>query len=282
MSLKFHVLFLAFALCLCPRENLKAQQLKIRERKIDALGGKAFAASISDSKLSLNQRERLIYQQIKEGNVPRFLRNFKEVTNTENGHSISFYVLPDYLAIGNDTDYCYFPMTPILAQRVANLMKCSLPTKKMVDLIYRNSEIKIVPQPIPPTEAMVTVPIFIAHNEMISAQLKEYSLLHQRSGLTAGHKKDVIISNKIFTEKTPKVVIFGWHQPNGKPIQPLYNRHTHTWADYSHGIRLIQKKVLVDGRTFKINKILADSTLSYLISDEGVITKASYPIFKAY
>ncbi len=190
--------------------------------------------------------------------------------------------MPDYFSIGNNEDFFYVPMTPILAQRVANFLKCNLPTKKMVNLIYKNASIKLQPLPITPTKAMVTVPVFIVHSNLIKTQLKPYLTEHNQSQLTAGHKKDVIISNKIYSEKMPKVVIYGWHKLNGTPIQPLYNKHQNTWADYSLGIRLINRKVFVNGKKSTINKVLATKKLNALLSDEGVIKKAIYPIFKSY
>ncbi|MFA6276727.1 MAG: hypothetical protein WC622_08255 [Pedobacter sp.] len=263
-------------------QNATAQELKLKTRKADALGAKAFVNTIIDSNLSLVDRENSIYKEIKSGNIPDFLRKLKKVSYTSKinnqEYSIDFFVLPDYVAIGSNDDYMYMPMTPILAQRVANLLKCTLPTRKMVDLIYQNASIKLEPQPIPPTKAMTTVPVFITHNELVKTQLTPYSIQHNNSELTAGNKKDVIISNKIYTEKTPKVVIYGWHKLDGKAIQPLYNKHTNTWADYSHGIRLIQNKVLVNGKKTTIAKILADPNLNHLLSDEGVIEKAYYPI----
>lgn len=263
-------------------QNVNAQELKLKARKADALDGKAFANTIIDSNLSLVDRENIIYKEIKNGNVPSFLRKLKKVSSISriNNHdySVDFFVLSDYIAIGSNEDYMYIPMTPILAQRVANLLKCTLPTRKMVDLIYQNAQIKLEPQPIPPTKAMTTVPVFITHNELVKTQLTPYLVQHNNSELTAGNKKDVIISTKIYSEKTPKVVIYGWHKLDGKAIQPLYNKHTNTWADYSHGIRLIQNKIWVNGKRTTIAKVLADPILNQLLSDEGVIEKAYYPI----
>ncbi|RZL32603.1 MAG: hypothetical protein EOP00_33765 [Pedobacter sp.] len=197
--------------------------------------------------------------------------------------SISYYVLPDYFCIGTDEDFFYVPMTPILAQKIADLAKCNLPTKRMVDQIYKNATIKLEPKPIPPTKAMTTVPVFIAHTEMVKMQLKDFELAHKNGSLTAGHKKDIIISNRIYGEKTPRVVIYGWHKLDGKPIQPIYNKHTNTWTDYSHGVRLVQKNVIINENDIEIRttlKKLLSGLKSYLISDEGKIEKPSYPATK--
>lgn len=266
---------------------LAAQHLKLPRRKADALSGKAFALSIADSSLSLVKREQLIYKEIKKGNVPDFLRALKKVSDTIEiaglgSTQISYHVLPDYFAIGSNADFFYIPMTPILAQKIAQVSKASLPTRKMVDRIYQTATIKLEPAPIPPTKAMTSVPAFIKHDEMVKAQLLASFKQHQSGELTAGNKKDIVISNKIYGEKTPRVVIYGWHKLDGKAIQPLYNKHINTWADYSHGVRLIQNKVFVNGKKTSLKQVLADPILYPLLSDEGVITKAYYPIFKAY
>ena len=267
--------------------KLNAQTLQLKQRKADAMTGSAFAKAISDSTITLKKRERQIYKEIKSGNVPDFLRSLQQVTDSKDWDlgidkvSVTYFVLPDYFCIGNNNDFFYIPMTPVLAQRIAKLTKTSLPTKRMVDQMYKNAKIKLVPQPISPSKLMTTVPIFIAHNDSIKLQLNPYILKHIASELTAGSKKDIIISNKIYGENTKRVVIYGWHKLDGKPIQPVYNKHTNNWADYSHGVRLIQNNVIVNnnGIDYKttIQKVLKSNTKNYLLSDEGLIAKPFYP-----
>ncbi|MES2419200.1 MAG: hypothetical protein V4541_13515 [Bacteroidota bacterium] len=267
---------------LCYSLTANAQELNLKMRAVNARGGNAFARSIADSSLTLEDRENRIYDELKSGNVPDFLRNLKKITQTikidQTTYTLAFFVLPDYLAIGSNDDYFYVPMTPILAQRVATLLKCMLPTRKMVDLIYQEASIKLEPLPIPPTKAMTTVPIFMVHNETLKNQILPYNARHRNGELTAGHKKDVVISNKIYSESTPKVVIYGWHKLDGKAIQPLYGKHTNTWADYSHGIRLVWQKIIVNGKQTTLKKVLAHPVLAQLLSDEGIIKQPYYPI----
>ena len=264
-------------------QSLTAQVLHLKPRKADALTGSAFAKSIADSSLTLAQREKIIFKEIKDGNVPNYLRKLTKITDTINWDvgvdkiSINYYVLPDYFCIGSDEDFFYIPMTPILAQKVADLTKCSLLTRKMVNKVYKNATIKLEPKPIPPTKAMTTVPVFIAHNQIIKTQLKDFDAQNKNSELTAGHKKDIIISNKIYGEKSARVVIYGWHKLDGKPIQPVYNKHTNTWADYSHGVRLISNIGYLNGKRIKLTDLLKDPVLHELLSDEGVIPIAKYP-----
>lgn len=260
----------------------QAQTLKIKDRKTTAIAKDDFVKLIADTSLTLADREDLILKEIKKGNIPDFLRKLSPIEHEliidGKKQRITFFTLPDYLAIGNNEAYFYMPTTPILAQKIAKLLNCSLPTKKMVDLIYVEAIIKLAPAPIPPTKAMTTVPIFEIHNNLVQQQLVPYVTLHNEGKLTAGNKKDLIISNRIYTEKAAKVVIYGWHQLNGKAIQPVYNKHTNTWADYSHGIRLIQNKVMLNGKKTTLQKILLDPNLHLLLSDEGVIAKPFYPI----
>lgn len=259
-----------------------AQKLNLKPRSANAMGGKEFALLLSDTSLSLEKREEIIFKEIKNGNVPQFLRKLKAIDDTitfaQKPITIRFFVWSDYLSVGSNDDFFYVPMTPILAQRIATLTKSILPTKKLVDLIYQNATIKLRPQPIAPSKAMTTLPVFVAHNDSVTTQLKPYIDSHNSGNLTAGNKKDIIISPKIYSETTAKVVIYGWHQLNGKAIQPVYNKHTNLWADYSHGVRLVQQLVLVNGKKQKIENLLKNPATAVYFSDEGVIAKPFYPV----
>jgi hypothetical protein len=263
--------------------SVNAQTLKIRDRKPDAITGSQFAASINDTALTLKQREKIIYKAIKKGNIPLFYRNLCKITDTATiagtATTITYFVLPNYIAIGSDADYFYCPMTPALAQRVANKLKCSLPTRKIADQIYRAATVKLSPLPIPPTPAMTTVPIFIKHNQMVRQQLDSLGSKYVPGSLVDGDKKNVIISNRIYNDTSDfHVVIYGWHKLSGKAIQPVYARHLNSWADYSHGIRLVQNTAWVNGKKTSIKKVLQSEHLHILLSDEGVIERPFYPV----
>lgn len=269
-------------ICLTITLGVLAQELKLKKRKPDALTGSQFSKLISDTNLNLSAREEMIWQEVKNGNIPMFLRKTKpieinKVINTKS-YQLIIYTIPDYLSIGIDTDYLYIPTTPMLAQRIANLTHTLLPTKSLVDEIYLQSTIKLEPQPIPPSKAMTTVPVFRAHHEMVLKQLQLLGNSYEQGSLTAGNKKDIIISNKIYGEPTPRVVIYGWHKPGGKAIQPVYNKHTNTWADYSHGVRLVSKIGYLNGKKVKLADLLKDPVLHELLSDEGMIREAKYPL----
>lgn len=247
-----------------------AQTLLLPDRPATARGGSEFANSLVN--LPLKEREEKIVAEIKAGNVPPFLRKLVPVIVTSGEDKATYHVLPDYLAVGTDDDYFLVPLTPHAAQEIADALDCILPTPKMVDDIYAAATVKLTPAPIPPTPAMTTVPVFIQHDEMVLKQRKE----QPRDGLVAGHKKDVVIA-KLILNAPGKVAIYGWHKPDGKPIQPLYAGHASSWADYSHGIRLVQRKMTVNEQPRRIEDVLADPKLAALLSHEGPLPQSRYP-----
>src|ERR1043166_2421040 len=200
--------------------------LQIPPRQPGAVSGSQFKDSILST--TREEREAAILAEIQNGNVPDFLRTLKPVTITETitsrTRTATFYVAPDYVSIGSDADYFRMPMTPMLAQRVAALANCSLPTRKMVNAIYKAATCKLAPSPILPGPQMITVPVFWDHNVIVQGQ-RDADSAPLRS-LVGGDKKDSVITPQLATFTTsPRVAIYGWHRLNGAPIQPLYLGH---------------------------------------------------------
>ena len=191
-------------------------------------------------------------------------------------HMLEYEVMPDYLAIGSDEDYCRIPMTPGTAQRLADLFGASLLTAKLSDHIWSVAEVK--PEPFfyrPVGNENELVKKFFEHNEQIERQLADAGWKHGQ--LVAGIKKDVIISSRI-SERPDRVVIYGWHRSDGSPIQPVYSGHIWWYVDYSHGIRLMNAQVLVDGRPVKVSDLLKDPVLFRIITnEENPVEMSFYP-----
>ncbi len=252
--------------------------LEIPSRQNDALSGSAFASTIQTMELA--RREAAILNEVIDGNIPPFLRDLVHVETREmiddTSYTLVFFVMPDYLSVGSNADNFRIPMTPILAQRIMDEMGGMLPTRKMVDLIWRESVVKLTPQPIPPSPAMVTVDVFREHDALVSVSRSEYVAEHPLGSLVSGHKKDVILSNRIASQPD-KVVIYGWHYPHGEAIQPLYSGHVNWYADYSHGIRVILNKALLNDSIVNLTDLLRDPMLYQLLSDEsGVMETTRY------
>jgi hypothetical protein len=167
-------------------------------------------------------------------------------------------------------------MSPMLATKIADLTGCTLPTRKMVNDIYAAATVKLSPSTIPPSSQMTTVPVFDQENTTVWGKRKAVIATHPLGELVGGDKKDVVISNMIYTTAN-RVVIYGWHTSVGNPIQPMTNVHADTYMDYSHGIRLIQNSVMYNGSPTTVKAILQSGTLNSLLSDEGSMTKPWYP-----
>jgi hypothetical protein len=210
------------------------------------------------------------------------MRQMKDVTVTFTGpdkkvHTGTFKVLPDYLAIGSNDDFIRVPMSPLTAQVIANNTGTILPTRKIVNDVYQNADKKLPFHPMDPNKQMESSDYYQRHNQFVED--KRIKVGAQNGQLIAGHKKDVVLTNLLDTDPG-KVAIFGWFDNNGKRIQPLSTIHGNTYADYSHGIRLVQGKMTVDGVERDVADVLHDKNLAGLISDEpgGIIKSTKYKL----
>ena len=89
-------------------------------------------------------------------------------------HSVIYEVMPDYLAVGSDEDFCRVPMNPYTAQRIATLFGASLVTSKLSDHIYANAELKLTPfNYVPVGNQNELVSRFVDHNAQIEKQMSE-------------------------------------------------------------------------------------------------------------
>jgi hypothetical protein len=212
-------------------------------------------------------RDSFALKEILSGNLPSFLKKFVPVhvsiVDSLTGKTIkaTYYAAPDYLSVGTDDDWARINITPMAAQQIADSFNCFLPTRKMADDIYKAAKIKL--EPVPMYAFRDSTPTMYHHHLIIEGQRKG------RSGLIAGIKKDVVISGEISRDTRPdRVAIYGWHQLDGKPIQPLYTGHINCWVDYSQGIRLVYRKIKVDGKWMDYTDVLKDKTLQRLLCDE--------------
>jgi hypothetical protein len=145
------------------------------------------------------------------------------------------------------------------AQFIADSLHCFLPTRKIVNDIYTEASVKL--QPVPLYAYRDSAITFWHHHLIIEGQRKG------KKGLIAGIKKDVVIIGKITGSN---VVIYGWHQQNGKPIQPLYG-HINWYVDYSHGIRLVYRRIKVNGRWMDYRDVLFHPVYKKLLTDEDLV-----------
>jgi hypothetical protein len=244
---------------------------RIPPRALKAPTGSEFAKYISA--MDPRRREQAILNQIVAGNIPEFLRHLVPVElkyEPANGKRLTatIFVLPEYLAIGSSSDFLRIPMNLETAAAVADRLGFVLPTKKIVDAIYKQSSFHFVPQPLPAGPQMRSTMYYEKHNEMIEKQARTLGI--PDGALVSGDKKDVVVTNRL-AARQGRIAIYGWQLSTGVPIQPLSTVHGACYADYSHGIRLISGTALVDGKPRSISDMLRDSSIAKVFSDEGTI-----------
>ena len=171
------------------------------------------------------------------------------------------------------------PLWPSTAQRVADRYGAMLPTKKLVDLIYRAADVKLTPRSIQPHDG-------IGRNDL--RMIADYDAMIDRAvagrgGLIANAKKDVI-TGRTPSEKAvgpdPRVTIYGWIQSNGTPVQSASWVHALTYLDASHGIRLVSRTAYRNGVPVPIEQLFADPATAPLLNETGTLTPTMlrYPV----
>jgi hypothetical protein len=242
------IVFVAAFLCSCSN-SLK---LPSRPEKNTLITGTEFYKQAVS--YNWKQRDSLFLHYFQQGAVPEFFFRFEKVQmiiqdSTGKQHRLEFFCAPDYLLIGTRQDWARVPLTPMTANLIAADLDCMLPTPKMVDQIYSQATIKL--EPVPMYAYRDSTITMWQHHLIIEGQRKN------RKGLIAGIKKDLVrASEEAYKGRTDRVAIYGWHQLNGKPIQPLYTGHINWYVDYSHGARLIYKRCKLDGRWMNLEDIL--------------------------
>lgn len=240
-------------------------KLRIAPRRPGALTGNEFYHQAFAMKWAA--RDSFVVKEALAGNIPEFFKKFVAVNvaipDLSTGKEIkaTYYVSPDYLSVGTNKDWARINITPNAAQQIADKFDCFLPTRKMVDDIYKAATVKL--EPVPMYVFRDSTLTMWQHHLIIEGQRKG------RKGLIAGIQKDVVISGKLLRDtKTDRVAIYGWHKLDGKPIQPLYTGHINWWVDYSQGIRLVYRKIKVEGKWMDYMDVLKDAKLQKLLCDE--------------
>jgi hypothetical protein len=253
----------------------------IPNRKSGAKGGAAVMAGLM--RVGGSDRDTRVSREILAGNTPSFLQDLVPVEVSGRAKDgaptkIVFCVMPDYLAVGSDRDFVRVPLGLPAAMQIASRFEMMLPTRRMVDQIYRAADLQVAPQPMTPGPQMSSTDYLLRHNATVEKQVRGAS---SRSGaLVSGHKKDLVMTNRLESNRG-RVAIYGWHRSNGQAIQPLSTVHGATYADYSHGIRLVSQTAYLNGRAVNLADLFADPTYAGLISDEGPIRAAQLRLASA-
>lgn len=200
------------------------------------------------------------------------------VASPDGKHAGEFFATSDYLAIGEPGDRLRMPLTPRSAEAIADLFGMQLPTRKMVDAIWQAAKVKLAPIEAPmlgrgEVNRGANLAQYLAHSRAIDAQLAALGPLAVGE-LVAGLKKDVVVAPEI---PKGKVLIYGWHRPDGSRVQPYSWVHdADGYIDYSHGIRLVAPGMQLDGQNVFVADVLKDPELSRLLSDQGPVPSPRY------
>lgn len=237
----------------------KIESPNIPERPADAKGAKALLEEIKD--FPIDKQIAFLAKEAIRGNVPSFMRIFREVTLTDGTTSITIRVCPQYLAVGNDNDYTFLPGNFVAAQKVLKAFNCSLPTTAVVDTIESQADIiaflsasEFTKDIIDPKTGkplvfrwhqdekyrerwMQSTAMYSKTSERVGQLIKEHP-----QDLTAGYMKDLV-----YDPSTPQGMetIYGGKYINNKQVQPKSHAHNKIYGDYSHGIRPVDNEVTV-------------------------------------
>lgn len=214
-------------------------------------------------------REDFILEQVRNGCVPDFMRIPSQIILSGAGGVVgNLEVCPDYLCLGTDDDYIYAQCSIVTAQKIADEIGAMLPTKKIVDEIWKQAagKIDIVTQT--PDKKMVTSPVFLKQSrDVIAARAK--------LGLPLGSLQDGGFKNYILVAglaaRPGQTCIYGFHRKaSNRPVQdPNLSAHDRDYVDYSQCPRFIGLEMFVGDDLLLLADVLAHPLLHVLVTVEG-------------
>lgn len=220
-------------------------------------------------------RDAEIQKQAACGKMPRKQFQLSPITIAANGTEITFCVSPDYFSLGADSSFLRVPMGLPATYELFGALGFMLPTAKMVDLIYEEADLKVTPLFKPAGPQMGTTQYIAEHSEDIDSQIGTQSF-----ELIGGHKKDVVITNQLVSRPN-RIAIYGWHQLNGNPVQPLSTIHHLNYTDYSQGLRLVSEIAFLGETPVSLKDLLSSNEWSSYLSGEGPIAQSVLNNFSA-
>lgn len=137
---------------------------------------------------------------------------------------VRWHVAPVYLGPASRAD----------ALVLATLHGCDLPSPELVDAIWTAADLRL------DSRALARVPSAVhaaeRHAAHVGARVCGYIDLAGNVSfrLLAGSHKD-------WARRGARVDLYGWHDLEGRPVQPWGTSHSSTYVDYSQGVRLVRR-----------------------------------------
>jgi hypothetical protein len=211
---------------------------------------------------------KIAFDLIEARNFPTWLINSKKsiIVFDPNIGKLEYFVYSDYLSAGDDNGFVYLPCNPKQLHAFMEQKNLLLPTTQMVKQIYAASEIKppvITSRSLKNGSSKTSSPLNIPeHSEALQKYLAN-------GKLTAGHKKDVVLTDNLLHKNyANNVAIFGWFTSDGEIIQKLnFVDHSIGYFDYSHGLRMVYNECLLNDKPSTLKEIFKDQRLCRLVHD---------------
>jgi len=219
-----------------------------------------------------------ILDRIRKGD---FTITWGEVTSEANGHKAIFRVFADALKI----DGVRISVSAKLAQTIADMLGCVLPTPKIADLIWQQRAVTLPPFPLTQTTAdvaiMSTKRRMILHSSLIDQALAKQG---NPQGITATVGKLWVIDNDLLQKAAGTAENYGWHFAGNsfggasweacasggcRLIQGRGWAHPNTHIDYSQILILVSRICYVDGHMMDIATLLSTPEFAPLATHDG-------------
>lgn len=211
-----------------------------------------------------------------------------EVRSRAGDHEATFFVSTDALQIG-DNGTVRISVSARTHQLISDMLDCVLPTTRICDLIFEQSEVKAPPHyqsnadsPTPDPRPLNVNARVLEHHQAVEQSRRE------RDGLLDNAGKYWVAANALL-ENHERAANYGWHAA-GAPLRsgpgrngrhPMYQslgtRHPLDHVDYSQTVRLVRRICMVDGAERDILNVYSDPRLAPLVSDEGVLHAPRLP-----
>ncbi len=149
-----------------------------------------------------DRMKEFLTQVVRKRNIPDFLRTFVAVTREgavpDVQFSVTFYVAPDFMAVGSDSDYVRIPLCAVGAQWVADQLGCALSTGYMTLRCYLKARHQLVYQGLDGTE-LVSSEYIQRHHAGITAKINAIRDGDDCAGgmLLSGHSKEIVIGTQM-------------------------------------------------------------------------------------
>lgn len=208
------------------------------------------------------------------------------ITSDVNGHHAEFRVFSDALKIAG----IRVSVSAFLQQTIADMLGCSLLTAKLMDLMFAQRAVTLLPHTQTPDQTMVTTAVMIKQSQWIDSQIPPNS-----TGIIQTIGKSWLVDN-LFTTNTKtagKAINYGWHLlnatfqgvawPKSVTLPGVYTIQNRGWAhapqevDYSQNCLLVARDCRVDNTAMDLTAVLSNPALAPLANADGVLHTLRQP-----